>query len=65
MKIKLDDAILEELERGGGTIESIGLRLSRRVSEALERMAAAGLVSREGEGNRKTYRVPNPTRGQI
>jgi hypothetical protein len=56
---RLDDAILEELERGGaGTVKDISDRLSRRVYEALERLVSADKVTKDGfpgKGNEKTY----------
>lgn len=67
--MKLDGAILEELERGGpGTVKEIGERLSRRVYSALERLANAEIVIKggiEGKGNEKLYRlrehvIPDP-----
>ncbi len=59
--MRLDDAILEELERGDGTVKEIGLRLVARVQHALDRLVAGGKVTKEGfpgKGNEKTYGLP-------
>jgi hypothetical protein len=61
--MKIDEAILEELERGAGTVKQIIDRLSdrSRVYEALERLVAAKRVEKDGhpgKGNEKTYRLP-------
>jgi hypothetical protein len=59
----LDNAILEELEHGAGTVKDIQERLSKRVYTALERLHEAGKVEKEGfegKGNLKTYSLPKP-----
>jgi hypothetical protein len=62
--LKLDEAILEELERGVGTVKQISVRLSRRVYDALERLARDQRVVKEGwpgKGNEKIYSLPKDT----
>jgi hypothetical protein len=59
--VKLDEAILEELERGEGTVKDISERLSKRLQHALERLCDADRVVRsgyEGKGNLKVYSLP-------
>ncbi len=61
--LKLDDAILEVLERGEGTVRDISKRLSKRIQHALDRLCDAGLVAKkgfEGKGNIKVYSLPKP-----
>ena len=56
--MKLDEAILEELERGKGTAKEIGERLSARVQHALEKLVREKKVTKtgyEGKGNIKYY----------
>jgi hypothetical protein len=64
VKVRLDDAVLEELERAGpGNVKQIGERLSGRVYEALERLVLADKVSKEGflgKGHEKTYSLRQP-----
>jgi hypothetical protein len=62
--LKLYEAILEELERGDGTVKQISARLSRRVYDALERLARDQKVVKEswpGKGNEKIYSLPKDT----
>jgi hypothetical protein len=62
--LKLYEAILEELERGDGTVKQISARLSRRVYDALERLARDQRVVKEGwpgMGNEKIYSLPKDT----
>ncbi len=62
--MKLDDAILEELERGRGTVREISERLSKRVYDALERLADQEKVAKKGhpgKGNEKVYSLPKLT----
>jgi hypothetical protein len=60
--LKLDDAILEELERSGdGTAKQISERLSLRIYEALQRLVRDQRVVKEGfpgKGNEKRYGLP-------
>jgi hypothetical protein len=58
--LKLDEAILEELERGPGTVLELVVRLSKNVRASLERMHATGRVSRETESttHETIYSVP-------
>ena len=62
--MRLDDAILEELERDGpGTVKEIGDRLAVRVQDALDRLIKAHKVSKagfHGKGNVTYSRVPPP-----
>jgi hypothetical protein len=58
------DRLLEELERGDGTVKQISARLSRRVYDALERLARDQSVVKEGwpgKGNEKIYSLPKDT----
>jgi hypothetical protein len=62
--MKLDDAILEELEHGSGTVKGISERLSDRVYNALERLVKADKVKKEGyqgKGNEKIYNLSKAT----
>jgi hypothetical protein len=63
--VKLDEAVLEELERAGaGTAKEIGERLSGCVYEALKRLVKADRVTKDGypgQGNEKTYSLKLPT----
>jgi hypothetical protein len=59
--MKLDDAILEELERGKGTVKQIGERLAARVQDALYRLIESEKVvpsGYPGKGNEKSYSLP-------
>jgi hypothetical protein len=59
----LDDVILEALQAGPGSLQDIQGRLSKRVYAALERLAKADKVIKEGfegKGNPKTYSLPKP-----
>jgi hypothetical protein len=59
--MKIDEAVLEELWRGGGTVKEIAERLADRVRDALERLVKAKRVIKngyDGKGNIKTYSVP-------
>jgi hypothetical protein len=64
-ELKLDEAILEELERGGaGNSKQIGKRLSIRVYEALQRLVRDEKVVKSGwpgRGNEKMYGLPETT----
>lgn len=60
-ELRLDEAIMEELERGDGNAKQIGDRLSRRVYEGLERLVRDGRVEKSGwsgKGNEKRYSLP-------
>src|SRR5579872_4747247 len=67
--MKLDDAILEELELGGdGTVREIGDRLARRVQEALYRLLRRKhvyAIGYEGQGNKKTYTLNDPNAAPV
>lgn len=60
--MKIDEAILEELGRGGeGTVKDIGERLASRIQRALDRLVKAKKVEKagfHGKGNLKTYSLP-------
>lgn len=59
--MRLDEAVLEELERGGGTVKEIGERLSGRIQHALDRLVGAKKVIKDGypgKGNQKAYSLP-------
>jgi len=58
--LKLDEAILEELERGPGTVLELVVRISKNVRGSLERLHATGRVGRETESaTRETiYSLP-------
>ena len=59
--VKIDDVILEELRRGGGTAKDIGERLAAGVQRALDRLVKADKVRKAGfpgKGNLKTYSLP-------
>ncbi len=61
-QLKLDEAIIEELERGGdGNAKQIRERLSRRVYDALERLVIDQKVVKtgwHGKGHEKMYSLP-------
>ena len=62
--MKLHEAILEELERGEGTVKQISARLSRRVYDALESLSRDQRVVKQGwpgKGNEKIYSLPMDT----
>jgi hypothetical protein len=59
--MRLDDAVLEELERGPGTLHEVVVRLSKNVRGSLERLRAEGRVNREELGASHcefTYSLP-------
>jgi hypothetical protein len=60
-ELKLDEAVIEELERGDGNAKQIAERLSKRVYAALERLVREERVVKrgwEGRGNEKWYSLP-------
>jgi hypothetical protein len=67
--VKLDEAILEELEIGGeGTAKEIRERLSAHVQHALERLVCDKKVIKtgyKGQGNIKYYDLPSPPPAHI
>jgi hypothetical protein len=68
MKMKIDEAVLEELYRGEGTVTEIAERLAGRVRDALERLVKAKRVIKDGfcgKGNIKTYSVPPIKRRKV
>ena len=62
--MKLDEAILDVLERDGpGTVKDISEGLSRRVYDALKRLVKDKKVKKDGhpgKGNEKYYYLPEP-----
>ena len=53
---KLDEAILEELKGGSGTVRDIAGRLSARVRSRLEHLYQTNQVTRDGLGSlRREY----------
>ncbi len=67
--MKLDDAIIEQLELSGeSTVKEIGERLSARIQSALDRLVKAGKVAKSGhngQGNIKYYDLPPPPPAHI
>lgn len=59
--MKLDDAVLEELERGEGTVKDISERLAARLQHALDRLVKTRKIVKDGfpgKGNEKIYSLP-------
>jgi N-acetylglucosamine kinase-like BadF-type ATPase len=57
-EMKLDDAVLEELERGEGTAIQIIERLSGRVRHALERLEKGEKVVRNYRSGELIFSLP-------
>ncbi len=62
--MRLDDAILEELERGEGTVAHIIERISGRVRHALDRLEKSKQVVRENLGGKNNELVYKLTPGE-
>jgi hypothetical protein len=63
---KIDDIIMQELQRGPATVKEITLCIERRVRYKLDGMRRAGIVIREGRGGayrEYTYKLWNQDHG--
>lgn len=59
--MRLDEAILEELERGRGTVSDIEDGLSKQIRPAFERLLSSGKIIKAGfpsNATEKTYSLP-------